>query len=314
VRGVPLLSHTQSRDELSKARALALGASLSFSGMYVCVKLLSPGASSFEALFARSVIGLCFCAFLLRRVGGAARWGSWKLNLARAAFGFSSIAAQFVALHEGACSLSTVAFLRHAAPVWMLLFAGPFLHEWPDRRAKLAVALGVVGTALALRPQGGETVWGVALAASAGFTAALALLSVRKLTATDHPLTVVTFFMAFVALVTGPIVAAKWAGAGFQWTALDGALIGATALLGTLGQILNTHAYRHGRAVAMAVAGLSEVVFTLALAWTVAGDAIPPWTTFAGGAAILGAAWIATRPRASPAPDQSAGSIDATNG
>ena len=43
----------EAREQLAKARALALGASLSFSGMYVCVKLLSPGVSSFEALFAR---------------------------------------------------------------------------------------------------------------------------------------------------------------------------------------------------------------------------------------------------------------------
>ena len=77
-------------------------------------------------------------------------------------------------------------------------------------------------------------------------------------------------------------------------------LLGITALLGTAGQLLNTHAYRHGRAVAMAVTGLSEVVFTLLLAWTIAGDALPPWTTFLGGGAILAAAWIATRPRGLP--------------
>jgi drug/metabolite transporter (DMT)-like permease len=291
----------EAREELARARWLALGASLSFSGMYVCVKLLSPGVSSFEALFARSTVGLCVCWFLLRRAGSAARWGSWKLNTARAVCGFLSIAGQFVALHEGACSLSTVAFLRHAAPVWMLLFVGPFLNEWPDRRAKLAVAIGVVGTLFALRPQGGETTWGLAVAVSAGFTAALALLSVRKLTATDHPLTVVAFFMAFVALVTTPVVVTRWLSHGIQWTQRDLVLLAATAVLGTLGQLLNTHAYRHGRAVAMAVTGLSEVVFTLLLAWTIAGDAVPPWTTFAGGGAILAAAWLATRPK--PLPD-----------
>lgn len=290
----------EARDELARARWLALGASLSFSGMYVCVKLLSPGVSSFEALFARSTIGLLVCFLLLRRAGGALRWGSWKLNLARATCGFLSIGGQFVALHEGGCSLSTVAFLRHAAPVWMLLFVGPMLQEWPDRRAKLAVAIGVVGTLLALRPQGGESAWGLAIAVSSGFTAALALLSVRKLTSTDHPLTVVMFFMGFVALVTGPIVAVRWASAGPQWNQRDLLLLGITALLGTAGQLLNTHAYRHGRAVAMAVTGLSEVVFTLLLAWTIAGDALPPWTTFLGGGAILAAAWIATRPRGLP--------------
>jgi len=290
----------EARDELARARWLALGASLSFSGMYVCVKLLSPGVSSFEALFVRSTIGLLVCFSLLRSVGSAVRWGSWKLNLARATFGFLSIGGQFVALHEGGCSLSTVAFLRHGAPVWMLLFVGPLLQEWPDRRAKLAVAIGVVGTLLALRPQGGESIWGLAIALSSGFTAALALISVRKLTSTDHPLTVVMFFMGFVALVTGPIVALRWASAGLQWTQRDLALLAIAALLGTAGQLLNTHAYRHGRAVAMAVTGLSEVVFTLLLAWTIAGDALPPWTTFVGGGAILAAAWIATRPRGLP--------------
>ncbi|MCY3000644.1 MAG: DMT family transporter [Planctomycetota bacterium] len=284
-------------EDLALARKLALGASLAFSGMYVCVKLLSPGVGSMEALFARSVVGLCVCLVLLRRVGGGVRWGSWKLNLARATFGFLSIGGQFLALHEGGCSLSTVAFLRHAAPVWMLVFAGPYLGEWPDRRAKVAVAVGAIGTLLALRPQGGESAWGIAVAVSAGGTAALALLSVRKLAATDHPLTVVTFFMAFVALATAPFVVHELATGGLQWTQSDLALLGLTAVLGTAGQILNTNAYRRGGAVAMAVTGLSEVLFTLLLAWTVAGDAVPPWTTFAGGGAILAAAWIATRPR-----------------
>ncbi|MBM3989885.1 MAG: DMT family transporter [Planctomycetes bacterium] len=290
----------EARDELARARWLALGASLSFSGMYVCVKLLSPQVSSFEALFVRSVIGLSLCLGLLRSAQSPLRWGAWKLNLVRATFGLLSIGGQFVALHEGGCSLSTVAFLRHGAPVWMLLFVGPLLQEWPDRRAKLAVAIGVVGTLLALAPQGGESAWGLAIALSSGFTAALALISVRRLTSTDHPLTVVTFFMGFVALVTGPIVVVRWASAAPQWTARDALLLGIAALLGTVGQLLNTHAYRHGRAVAMAVTGLSEVVFTLLLAWTIAGDALPPWTTFVGGGAILAAAWIATRPRGLP--------------
>jgi drug/metabolite transporter (DMT)-like permease len=290
VRGEP-------RDDPRRSRWLVLSGSVVFAAMYVCVKLLGPNVSSFEVLFTRSVIGSAICLVLLRRVGASAGWGSWKLNLVRSAFGFASIASQFLALHEGGCALSTVSFLRHAAPVWMLLLAGPLLQEWPDRRAKLAVAVGIVGTALALRPQGAEAGWGIALAAGSGLFAALALLSLRRLTATEHPLSVVLFFMGFIALVTTPICATKWASEGFEWSARDAALVIGSALLGTLGQILVTTAYRYGRAVSTAVAALAEVVFTLLFAWTIARDAVPPWPVFVGGGAILAAAWLSVRAR-----------------
>ncbi|MCC7011708.1 MAG: DMT family transporter [Planctomycetes bacterium] len=290
-----MLNAAVERDDARKSRVLVLCGSASFAAMYVCVKLTSPTVSSFEVLFARSVLGAVLCFALLRHAGRSARWGSWKLNLMRASFGFASIASQFVAMHEGGASLSMVSFLRHAAPVWMLLFAGPFLGEWPDRRAKLAVGVGLVGTLLALGPSGSGATWATALAAGAGLFAALALLSVRKLTATDHPLTVVMFFMVFITVVTAPIVVWRWSQLGFAWSARDAALVGGSALLGTLGQLSITSAYRYGSAVSTAVSALAEVVFTLLLAWTIAGDPLPPWTTFAGGSAILAAGWIATR-------------------
>ena len=285
------------RDDLARARRLALGASASFAVMYVCVKLTSERVSTFEVLFARSALGFVLAGTLLARTREAWRWGSLRVNTLRSGFGCLSIGSQFLAMHEGGVPLSTVVFLRHAAPAWMLLLAGPLLHERPDRRAKAAVAVGLLGMALALAPSGAAWSWGLLVAASAGLFAALALLSVRKLAATDHPAAVVTFFMGFVALVSAPFVIAKWSREGLTWSARDAALVGAAALFGTFGQLLSTHAYRYARAVSTAVAGLFEVVLTLALAWTLVGESAPTATALLGGAAIVAAGWIATTRR-----------------
>jgi drug/metabolite transporter (DMT)-like permease len=270
-----------------------------FAAMYVCVKLLSPAVSTHEVLFARSVLGLAIASVVLARTNVPWRWGSLKLNALRATFGYLSIASQFRAFHEGAVPVSTVTFLRHAAPAWMLLLAGPMLGEKPDGRAKLAVALGLAGAALAFAPWSATWSGYLVLAAAAGLFAALALLSVRKLAATDHPAAVVAFFMGFVALVTTPFVVTKWVSEGFTGSARDAWLMAAAALLGTLGQLLNTSAYRYARAVSTAVAGLVEVVLLVAFAWLFTDDGAPSVTTVIGGVAILAAGVIATtRPRA----------------
>jgi drug/metabolite transporter (DMT)-like permease len=291
-----LLSANPANDA-ARARWLVLSGSAVFALMYTCVKLLGPSVSTFEVLLARSVIGSATCLVLMRRAESSLNLGAWRLYLLRSALGCASIASQFLALHEGECSLSTVSFLRHAAPVWMLVFAGPMLGEWPDRRAALAVAVGVAGVALALDPGDAGTHWGLALAAGAGLFAALALLSVRKLAQREHPLTVVLCFMLFLGSVSLPIVSIEWSRTGFDWTARDAGLLLAASVLGTAGQVLITTAYRYATAISTAVSGLAEVVFTLLFAWTFAGDALPRSTTIAGGATILLAGWLATRTR-----------------
>lgn len=284
--------------DLAKARGLVLMASASFAGMYICVKLAGPSVSTFEVLFARAVLGFAIARTLLARASEPWRWGPLRINLLRSGFGFLSVASQFLAFHEGRVPVATVSFLRHAAPVWMLLLAGPLLHERADGRAKLAVAVGVVGTALALSPASATWSWGLGVAASAGLFAALALLAVRKLAATEHPAAVVTFFMGFVALVTAPLVIWKWSTQGFGWSGRDALLVAGSALLGTLGQLFNTSAYRYGRAVKMAVAGLVEVVLTVLLAALFTSDGAPSGAVLIGGVAIVAAGVLATARRA----------------
>ena len=288
---------SESKADLDKARGLVLLASMCFAAMYLCVKLTSARVSTFEVLFARSVLGVVIAGAVLARTGVTWRWGSLRMNALRSTFGFLSIASQFFAFHEGAVPLATVTFLRHAAPAWMLVLAGPMLNEWPDRRAKLAVTLGFVGTLLAFTPWNTTWSWSLVLAVAAGLFAALALLSVRKLAATDHPAAGVTSFMGVVALATGPFAIAGWVRNGFNGSARDAWLIAAAALLGTFGQLLNTSAYRYARAVSTAVASLLEVVLLVVLAWIFTADGAPAFTTLFGGAAIVAAGWVATTRR-----------------
>lgn len=286
----------------TKARYLALAACLSYTSAYTLLKLLPKTITSFEALFVRSVIG----AFVALCVARALRL-SWNVssvwsNFLRSIFGLLAIGAQYVALHEGRCPLSTVAFLRQAAPLWVLCLSGPWLGEWPDRRAKLAVVAGVLGTIAATSPESERGIdWGTVVAASSGILAAGALLSMRSLAGKDHPAVVVAFFMLVMAIATAPFAVHRWAldGGPATWTLRELLLVLGSALLGTLGQLLMTAAMQYGKAVTVSLVGVVEVSLAILVSWLVLGEGTPSITAAAGGATIVGAAmWASRHPEA----------------
>lgn len=212
-----------------RAAAWMVGALVSFLAMAIAGRELSKlGLSTFQILFFRSVIGLLVIGALVLHTGAALlrtqRFGEhvWR-NLAH----FGGQFGWFFAL--AAMPLAEVFAIEFTIPIWTALLAALFLGERLTPPRIVALALGLAGVLLVLRP-GAALLQPAALAALGGAMAyATSYLFTKRLAGTEAPLAVL-FYMTVVQLPLGLV------GALPQWRALDWAqapwllVVGVTAL------------------------------------------------------------------------------------
>ncbi|MEF3274358.1 MAG: DMT family transporter [Chloroflexus sp.] len=186
------------------------GALLSFSAMAVGGRELSAELSTFQILFFRSLIGLSIIGILALRQGGPHHLRTQRLSLhiARNLAHFGGQYGWFYGL--AFIPLAEVFAIEFTVPLWTALLAALLLRERLTRARLIAVALGVIGTLVILRP-GLGIVHPAALAVLlAAFGYATAHTLTKKLVATEAPLTIL-FYMTLIQLPLGLIPAlADW--------------------------------------------------------------------------------------------------------
>ena len=282
-------------DNPRRAYALIVLSSACFAIMFACVKSLPPEISSAEGLFVRGVVGVAGAWLVLRGTSERFRPGPLRLNLVRSCFGVTAVLSHYLAVHEAGAELATANLLSQGAPLWILLLSGAVLGEHSGPKTKWALAVGLIGTALALGPSAHSERLGLFLAVASGVLSAMALLYVRKLASTENPASVVLFFMGFAALVTAPFAITRMLTHG-TWSAHELSLLLAVGVSGTVGQLLMTQAYRYGTASSVSIAGLSQVAFAAILSFAVLGAAAPSAGAIAGGVLVLAAGLFAVQP------------------
>ncbi len=265
------------------------GAILSFLAMAIAGRELSAELNVFQILFARGAVSLLIMLALLPRIGIA--------NL-RTARPFTHLGRNMIHLGGqwgwftgvAAIPLAEVFAIEFTTPVWTALLAAFFLGERPNRYRLAAIALGLIGVAVILRP-------GIAIIDTASLAvlfAAVCYASVyvitRHLTTTEANASVV-FYMAVMQLPVTMLPALPgwvWPSpALWPWLAVVG--IGSMAA-----HYCMTQAFRHAEAtvlmpldflrlpVAVAIGVYAygeplEVVVTIGAAIILAGNAINLW-------------------------------------
>jgi drug/metabolite transporter (DMT)-like permease len=281
-------------DDPKRAFVLILLASASFAGMVASVKALPPEIATVETVFFRGIVGVVVGAAIHLARGLAFRPQAIGVNLVRSTSGGLALLCYYGAVHDHGCEIATANLLLKTAPLWVSLLSAPLLGESTGPRTRLALVMGTAGAALTLGPAPASERLGVALALASGLFSAGAYLSVRRLAASDHPVSIVTFFTACLTLATGP----------FAVTALvrDGvpaprvlALLVSVGVCGTAGQLFMTNAYRHASAAVVSIGGLAEIGFAAVLSVALFGDR-PSLYAGAGGALAVVAGVIATWP------------------
>lgn len=245
-----------------------------------------PGqAVFFRSLFAIPVI----LVWLLAR--GELRTGLRTPNplahLWRGLVGTAAMGLGFAGL--GLLPLPEVTALGYAAPLLVVVFAAMFLGEEVRLFRLSAVFIGLAGVLVVLSPRltalGGEVdpvaAFGAMVVLTGAICAALAQVFVRRLVQTESISSIVFWFSvtaSVLALFTVP----------FGWRIpgpADALMLVAAGLLGGVGQILLTSAYRWADVGVVAPFDYASILFALLIGYLVFGEV--PTAPMLGGASLV---------------------------
>ncbi len=235
----------------------------------------------FQIMEMRSVIGLVMLYPLIHLAGGfgklktARPWQQVGRNIAH----YGAQFAWFKALTL--IPLAQVISIEFTMPIWTAILAVAFLGERMGLWKNLAVALGVIGVVIIVRPGTNEIVPGqiIALAAAVGF--AVSVTMVKSLTRADSVVTIL-FWMLLIQSIIGLVPALdvwRWPSA-YAW-----AWIIVIAFCGTFSHYCLTRAMLHADATVVVPMDFLRVPLAALAGWLLYGERLDTLT-------ILGAALI----------------------
>jgi drug/metabolite transporter (DMT)-like permease len=206
----------------------------------------------------------------------------------RGLVGTSAMGLNFAAL--GLLPLPEATAIGYAAPLLTVIFAAMFLGEQVRAFRLTAVALGLTGVLIVLSPRlsvagmdavtTAETL-GAFVALTGAGCVALAQVFTRALVQTESTAAAVFWFSVTataLSLLTLP----------FGWvapTAFEAALLVTAGLLGGIGQIFLTSAYRHAEAGVVAPFDYASMLLAIAIAYFIFQEV--PTLVVLGGAALI---------------------------
>ncbi|HET8818903.1 MAG TPA: DMT family transporter [Xanthomonadaceae bacterium] len=206
----------------------------------------------------------------------------WPLHLLRGAIGVGMLAAFVYALQT--LPLSGAYAIFFVAPLLITALSVPLLGERVGPRRWGAIAAGLAGVLVALRPTGEGLVSLAGLAvllAALGY--AVSAITVRLLARTDSTQAMVVWLMALVALGAGTLAWPGWVpiARGDLW------IVGGIGVTGALGQVAVTEAFRQGEASLVAPFEYTALAWGLGLDLAFWG-VLPDAATWLGAAIIVG--------------------------
>ena len=206
----------------------------------------------------------------------------WPLHLLRGVIGIGMLAAFVYALQT--LPLSGAYAIFFVAPLLITALSVPLLGERVGPRRWGAIAAGLVGVIVALRPSGEGLVSLAGLAvllAALGY--AVSAITVRLLSRTDSTQAMVVWLMALVAVGAGALAWPDWApiARGDLW------IVGVVGLTGALGQVAVTEAFRQGEASLVAPFEYTALAWGLGLDLALWG-VLPDAATWLGAAIVIG--------------------------
>ena len=250
----------------------------------------------FQIMEMRSLIGFVLLWPLIHAGGGVRALGTARLGqqVARNAVHYAAQFGWFFALTL--IPIAQVVAIEFTMPIWTALLAVTFLGERLSAARVVAVALGVVGVAVIVRPGVDHVDPGqlIALAAAVGF--AVSVILVKSLTRTDSAVTIV-FWMLVVQSAIGAVPALiVWrtpTAAVWPWVLV-------IALCGTYSHFCMTQALRHAEATMIVPMDFLRVPLSAVAGWLVFGERIDAFTI--GGAALILFANLLNLRRPAPVP------------
>ena len=240
--------------------------------------------SVFQIMLLRSTLGMAMLWPLVRAAGGLAAIRTRRLpqHIGRNAVHYAAQYGWFVALTL--IPLAQVVAIEFTMPIWSAALAVLFLGERMSGWKWFAVALGLVGVAVSVRPRAGAIDAGqlIALAAALGF--AVSVVLVKSLTRTDAAVAI-SFWMLVVQSAIGLIPALmvwKWpSAAGWGWVLV-------VAFCGTYSHYCFARAMQHADTTVVVPMDFLRVPLTALVGWLAYSERLDLFTALGVGLILAG--------------------------
>lgn len=259
-----------------------------FTCMDAVVKWVGSTYPTGQIVFFRNLVAFLPISLFVARTGGLAvlRTGNLMGHALRGVVGLAAMASFFAAY--ALMPLGDVVAIGMSGPIFMTALSVPLLKEQVGLRRWSAVVVGFMGVLLMTRPGAGALAPGALLALSGALFYALAMISIRKLSRTEHPTTIVFYFTLFATLVAALVLPFG------QWKTpenlADLGLLVAIGLIGGFAQFAMTHAFRLAPVAIVAPFDYLALAFAMVLGYAIWGDLPDAWIL--SGAAVVAASGL----------------------
>lgn len=253
-----------------------------FGMMNALIKWLGDSYSVVQVLFFRQVFALIPVAIMVQRAGGPAvlRPVNLRGQITRALVGTAAAFMTFWALTL--LPLANAVAIMFAAPLFITALSVPILKETVGPHRWGAVLVGFVGVLIVTNPTGDFWQLGALVALAAAGLQGFAMVTIRELSRTDPPVTIVFWFTAVCALAAGLALPFVW-----QTPDLEGwALLLALGLLGGLAQICMTEGFRNAPAALVGPFNYSAILWASLFGFLIWAE-VPGWNVAAGTALVV---------------------------
>jgi drug/metabolite transporter (DMT)-like permease len=251
----------------------------------------------FQLAEVRTLMGLLFLYPLVHRNGGFASMKTLRLpqHIARNVVHYGAQVGWFFALTL--IPIGQVVSIEFTMPIWTAILAASFLGERMTVWKVIAVALGLVGVLIIVRPSPGELNPGqlVALAAAVGFGISVTL--VKALTRTEKTVAII-FWMLIIQSAVGLIPSI------YVWTWPSAATWGwlvVVAFCGTFSHFCLARAMLYADATIVVPMDFLRVPLTALAGWLIYSERLDMFTVL-GAALILGGNLLNLKPVRAPLP------------
>ncbi len=278
---IPIAMSQSSRVLLLRSMGLMLIATLCFSCMHATVAKLAQELHPFQIAFFRNVFGLLtLMPLLIRSRFTALRTKKLGLHALRGVVNGCSMLLFFTSL--SLIPLAEVTALSYAAPLFVTLGAALILGERLRARRIVALVIGIIGMLIILRPGFAEIGLGQMLILGATVLWAISMIDIKILSRTDSSLTISTYMLFFAIPISLTASLSFW-----QWpNGTQLLLLMLLGVLGSIGQVLFTEAFRHADTGVVMPLEFTKLIFAAILGFMIFGQ-IPDFYTWLGGSIIF---------------------------
>lgn len=251
--------------------------------LIACVKLASEhGVGTLEILFYRNALALPVVIAVVVLGPGlrSVRTTRPAAHASRSLLGMGSMLATFQAL--AMLPLADATTIAFTAPLFATMLSAAVLREPVHRYRWTAIAIGIVGVVIVMRPGGHHVaIAGVGVALIAALCSGTVTVTLRQIGATE-PATTTVFWFTLAGTVSSALIMP------FTATRHDPFVFAVLVLGGLAGgaaQMLTTASLRHAAVSVLAPFDYLALPWSILYGWLLF-SAAPSMTTLAGGALI----------------------------